>query len=148
MNEITYPFPNFHGATAKVWEWISNFILYCIMDVITHPCRDLSMKGVTSVDIHVWATRPTRNQQQRQGDMTISMNESWSLEKKNWWFIFKNMIFFSILQWWTVIHIKKCLWYHCKCLQMNGTKRRLWDRMNMVKHNHIIVLQQERIWLG
>ena len=81
-DEITYPFPNVNGATPKVWEWISNFILYCIMDVITHPCRDLSMKGVTSVDIDVWATRPTRNQQQRQGDMTISMNESWSLEKK------------------------------------------------------------------
>ena len=22
-DEITYPFPNFNGATAEVWEWIS-----------------------------------------------------------------------------------------------------------------------------
>ena len=25
-DEITYPFPNFNGATVEVWEWISNFI--------------------------------------------------------------------------------------------------------------------------
>ena len=25
-NEITYPFPNFNGATVEVWEWLSNFI--------------------------------------------------------------------------------------------------------------------------
>ena len=25
-HEITYPFPNFNGATIEVWEWISNFI--------------------------------------------------------------------------------------------------------------------------
>ena len=24
-DEITYPFPNFNGATVEVWEWISNF---------------------------------------------------------------------------------------------------------------------------
>ena len=24
--EITYPFPNFSGATVEVWEWVSNFI--------------------------------------------------------------------------------------------------------------------------
>ena len=32
-DEITYPFPNFNGATVDVWEWISNFIphtLFCI----------------------------------------------------------------------------------------------------------------------
>ena len=23
--EITYPFPNFNGATVKVWDWISKF---------------------------------------------------------------------------------------------------------------------------
>ena len=33
---ITYPFPNFNGATIEVWEWISNFIPHFIMDVITH----------------------------------------------------------------------------------------------------------------
>ena len=25
-DEITHPYPNFNGATIKVWEWISNFI--------------------------------------------------------------------------------------------------------------------------
>ena len=25
-DEITYPIPNFNGATVEVWEWISNFI--------------------------------------------------------------------------------------------------------------------------
>ena len=25
-DEITYPFPNFNGATVEVWDWISNFI--------------------------------------------------------------------------------------------------------------------------
>ena len=34
-DEITYPFPNFNGATVEVWVWISNFIPHIIMDVIT-----------------------------------------------------------------------------------------------------------------
>ena len=25
-DKITYPFPNFNGATVEVWEWINNFI--------------------------------------------------------------------------------------------------------------------------
>ena len=36
-DNITYPFPNFNGATAEVWEWISNLILHLTMDVITYP---------------------------------------------------------------------------------------------------------------
>ena len=36
-DEITYPFPNFDGATIEVWEWISNFIPHFIMDLITYP---------------------------------------------------------------------------------------------------------------
>ena len=36
--EWNYPFPNFHGATVQVWEWISNFIPHFIMNVITYPC--------------------------------------------------------------------------------------------------------------
>ena len=38
--EITYPFPNFNGATVEVWEWISNFIPHFIMDMIAYPCWD------------------------------------------------------------------------------------------------------------
>ena len=34
-DEITYPFPNFNGATVEVWGWIGNFIPPFIMDVIT-----------------------------------------------------------------------------------------------------------------
>ena len=39
-DEITYRRPIFKGATIEVWEWISNYILHFIMDVITHPCWD------------------------------------------------------------------------------------------------------------
>ena len=39
-DEITYPFPNFNGATAEVWEWISNFTPHFTRHVITYPCRD------------------------------------------------------------------------------------------------------------
>ena len=27
-------------GTVEIWEWISNFILHIIMDVIIHPCWD------------------------------------------------------------------------------------------------------------
>ena len=30
------------GGTVEVWEWISNFILYIIIDVITYLCWDWS----------------------------------------------------------------------------------------------------------
>ena len=33
---ITYPFQNFNGCTADVWEWISNFTPHFIMDSITY----------------------------------------------------------------------------------------------------------------
>ena len=36
-DEITYPFPNFNGATVEVWEWISNFIPHFTGTVITYP---------------------------------------------------------------------------------------------------------------
>ena len=39
-DKITYPFPNFNGATVEVWEWINNFILHFTMYVITYPCSD------------------------------------------------------------------------------------------------------------
>ena len=41
QDKITYPFPNFNGATIEVWEWISNFIRHITMDVITYLCCDL-----------------------------------------------------------------------------------------------------------
>ena len=39
-DEITYPFPNFNGATVEVWKWISNFTPHFIGRVITYPCWD------------------------------------------------------------------------------------------------------------
>ena len=37
-NEITYPFPNFKGATAEVWIMVSNFTPHFMSKVITYPC--------------------------------------------------------------------------------------------------------------
>ena len=38
-------------CTVEVWEWISNFTPQFIIDIITHPCLDLSLtmsvKGAT-----------------------------------------------------------------------------------------------------
>ena len=39
-DEITYPYPNFNGATIEVWEWISNFITHFIGHMITYLCWD------------------------------------------------------------------------------------------------------------
>ena len=41
-DDITCPFSNFNGWTIEVREWISDFISHFIMDVIIHPCWDLS----------------------------------------------------------------------------------------------------------
>ena len=38
--EITYPFPNFNGCTAEVWEWISKFHL-----ILYNGCNYLSVMG-------------------------------------------------------------------------------------------------------
>ena len=35
-DEVTYPFPNFNGATIEVWEWISNFTPHFTGYVITY----------------------------------------------------------------------------------------------------------------
>ena len=43
-DKITYPFPNFNGATVEVWEWISNFILHFIGQVmVRHWTGDKSL---------------------------------------------------------------------------------------------------------
>ena len=36
--EITLPFPNFTGAPLEFGKWVSHFISYFIMHVITYPC--------------------------------------------------------------------------------------------------------------
>ena len=55
LDEITYLFPNFNGATVEVWEWISHFIPCYIIDVIIYPCWDLSYtksaKGATDIEM-------------------------------------------------------------------------------------------------
>ena len=33
-DEIVNPFPNYNGSTVEVFEWINNFILYIIMDIL------------------------------------------------------------------------------------------------------------------
>ena len=43
-DEISYPFPNFNGATVEVWEWVRNAIALVMIDVIipavikVNPC--------------------------------------------------------------------------------------------------------------
>ena len=39
-NDITYPFQNVNGEAIDVSEWLSNFILHFIVDVITYPWWD------------------------------------------------------------------------------------------------------------
>ena len=39
-DEILYSLPNFNGGTIEVLEWMSNFISYFIMDVITYTRWD------------------------------------------------------------------------------------------------------------
>ena len=41
-DEISLPFLNFKSTTIEVWEWMSNFILHLIMDVITYTYWGLS----------------------------------------------------------------------------------------------------------
>ena len=38
--EITNPLSNLNGATFEVWEWISNFILHIVMDVVAYTYWD------------------------------------------------------------------------------------------------------------
>ena len=40
LDQITYPFPNYNGATIEVWEWISCFTPHFNLDVITYPRGD------------------------------------------------------------------------------------------------------------
>ena len=60
-DEITYPFPNFEGATVEVWEWISYFIPHFTEHVITYPCWELSLSmlvkgapGKISLSVEKW----------------------------------------------------------------------------------------------
>ena len=50
-DEIYNTFPNFNGATVDVWEWISNFITFFIMDLITS--NDASIKWLFFNVVHI-----------------------------------------------------------------------------------------------
>ena len=53
-NEITYPFPNSHGRTVEVWEWIANFIQHLIV-------MQLHIQGILGIKlIHVSEEGPAR----------------------------------------------------------------------------------------
>ena len=51
-DEITYPSPNFNGATVEVWKWISNFFSLFTGQVITYPCWNYSWTINQSVPNH------------------------------------------------------------------------------------------------
>ena len=40
VDQIIHPCPNFNDAPIEVWDWIRNFILHFIMDVVTYPYWD------------------------------------------------------------------------------------------------------------
>ena len=50
-DEITFPSPNLNGCTIEVLGWISNSILYFMINVIAYPCWDwgysILIKGST-----------------------------------------------------------------------------------------------------
>ena len=41
-DEITFSFPHSEGCIVEVFIWISNLIPHFIIDVICHPCWNLS----------------------------------------------------------------------------------------------------------
>ena len=43
---MSYRSPSFNGATAEVWECMSNFIPYIMMDVIIYPGLTQEIWGV------------------------------------------------------------------------------------------------------
>ena len=45
-DDITYPFPNFNGATVEVWEWINN-----IHPILYWACDYLSMMGLKLIHV-------------------------------------------------------------------------------------------------
>ena len=42
-----------HSQTSKVWEWISDFTTYPIMNVITYPCWNLKMLCASHITVHL-----------------------------------------------------------------------------------------------
>ena len=66
-DEITYPFPNFNGATFAVCEWISNFIPYFTWHVIIYPCWKGPMFTMTpTIDVSGGSTSFLRNSPERE----------------------------------------------------------------------------------
>ena len=57
-DDIVNPFPNSNGCTVKVWEWISDFILHFMMDVINYSCCDwrysVLVKGGPVRNVETW----------------------------------------------------------------------------------------------
>ena len=51
-DEITYPFPNFNGATVEVWEWISNYIPhFMMMSLLIHAAIKVSKGSHRNYDM-------------------------------------------------------------------------------------------------
>ena len=52
MDEITYPFLNFNGATVEVWEWISNFTPRHLINIEDNGRHMNTIINVTSQDTY------------------------------------------------------------------------------------------------
>ena len=51
---IIHLFPNFNGCTVESYEWRSNHIPHCMMDVITPPCWDDRHSCIYVKNLSVW----------------------------------------------------------------------------------------------
>ena len=60
-DEITYPFPNFNGATAEVWEWMSNSIPHFMTDVIIYLYSNCFVSMLVKGTIGVGVQHKTRD---------------------------------------------------------------------------------------
>ena len=89
-DEITYPFPNFNGATVEVWEWISNFIPHFMMNVITYPCYDFSRLIYVNKrfprcswwSLAPWILAATSLQQRQSGQLHAPCSEPCRLQQR------------------------------------------------------------------
>ena len=70
-DKVTYPFPNFNGATVEVWEWKRNSITHFIIDIIIFSMLGLKLIHISKrglmicITTLIWLKRKPPSQWQR-----------------------------------------------------------------------------------